>query len=188
MRRILASVIVGGVALASVVSPVRAGTHPPTRNGFMIGFGLGGGSLTVENADKREGGLAVNFRIGYSVRQDLVLHFEGSDWSRSFDEAGGNVTWNFSVGTAALTWFPGNNGFFVRGGVGFATASAELERDNLHISSDENGLGLLAAAGYEWRLSRKFALGPQVEYVYEDLDSLGSSNAVNGALAFNWYW
>jgi hypothetical protein len=46
----------------------------------------------------------------------------------------------------------------------------------------------LAAGGYEWRLTRKFALAPQVEFSYQKYDTLGSSNIVSGTVNFNWYW
>jgi hypothetical protein len=94
-----------------------------------------------------------------------------------------------------MTFYPGNVGFFVRGGVGFGSVSFEAQLDEgplagFTLNKDETGLGLLAAAGYEVRLSRKFALGPQVDYAYLFVggDLVDSANFVNGSLQFNWYW
>ncbi len=56
------------------------------------------------------------------------------------------------------------------------------------MSADETGLGVLAAAGYEWRVTRMFALGPHGEFTWMDLDDVGSANMFGGALDFNWYW
>ncbi len=60
--------------------------HPHTRDGFMVGFGIGGGSLGFEDADARKGSVMGNFRIGYAARPDLVLHFESNAWTRTFDD------------------------------------------------------------------------------------------------------
>src|SRR5437870_8292425 len=79
------------------VSPASAGTHPHDRHGFMIGFGLGGGSAKMKNDSKREGSGTANFRIGYALDPDLVLAFEGSAWTKTFREDIGDVTWTFST-------------------------------------------------------------------------------------------
>jgi outer membrane autotransporter protein len=100
-----------------------------------------------------------------------------------------------SAVTFGVTYFPGNMGFFVRGGLGFASADATvaLETGGVFDVSGESvdtGLGILAATGYEWRLTDKFALGPQVELVYLAIDGDLVENAVvvDGSLQFNWYW
>jgi len=177
--------------LAAFAAPAQAGSHPHDRNGFMIGFGVGGGSAGIEDGDEREGSATGNFRIGYAVRPDLVLHFEGSGWTKKVDEGGflDEVTWTFSTGTAAITWFPGNAGAFLRAGLGAGTASVEVDfGGGLRGTYDETGLGVLGAVGYEWRLTRMFALGPHAEFTWMDLDDIGSANVIGGALDFNWYW
>jgi opacity protein-like surface antigen len=178
------------LAAATMVfaATASAATHPHERNGFMIGFGLGGGSGTIEDADDREGGGVGNFRIGYAVRQDLVIHFEGSAWTRTWDEGPAELTATLSTNTAALTYYPPGSGLFLRGGIGFGTARFELEQNNVTVSTDETGLGLLVGAGYEWRLTQKFALGPHVEFNYQKLDDLESANVISGVLDLNWYW
>jgi hypothetical protein len=126
MRRLVillaASLMVTGMTAASF-----AGTHPHDRNGFMIGFGVGGGSAGLEDADGREGSATGNFRIGYAVRPEIVLAFEGNAWIKTFTETLGDVTWTFSTSTAALTYYPPNTGVFLRGGIGLGTANVELE-------------------------------------------------------------
>ena len=186
-RLVLAGVIAAG-ALAASAREVLATTYANDRNGFMIGFGVGGGSLGIQDGDEREGAGIGDFRIGYAVRPDLVLAFEGDGWTKQFTSGLGDVTWTFSTGTAALTWFPGAGGGYLRGGVGVGVASAELKTGGLTISDDESGVGVAAAAGYEWRLTRKFALGPQAEFFWMDLDQLGSANMIGGSLNFDWYW
>jgi hypothetical protein len=180
----------GGIVTLPAVSQAR----PHERNGFLIGFGIGGGSGDVSfdggSDTDREGGVGGNFRVGYATRPDLTVHFEASSWLRDEDE----VSLSFTLAAAALTFYPGNAGFFVRGGVGFGTSRWDAQVgepfEGFTLSKNETGLGLLGAAGYEVRLSRKFALGPQVDYAYLFVggDLVDSANFVNGSLQFNWYW
>lgn len=174
--------------LCGLAEQASATTHPADRNGFMIGFGVGGASLGIKDGGSREGSVTGNFRIGYAVRTEVVLHYEGNAWIKTFSEGFGDVTWTFSTSTFAVTYFPGNAPIFLRGGIGFGTANVEVKTQGVKVSDSETGLGLLVAAGGEWRLTKKFALAPQVEFAYQDLDTLGSSNMIGGGLGFNWYW
>lgn len=177
------------LAVALLTAPVAwAGSHPPDRNGFMIGFGIGGASLGLADDQDREGSVTANFRIGYALRHDLVLHYEGNGWVKTFETVVGDATWSFSTSTVAMTWFPSNMGLFLRGGVGLGTARVEVETGGVTVSDSEGGVGFLLAGGYEFRLTKKFALAPQVEYAYQKLDTLDSSNMIGGGLGFNWYW
>jgi hypothetical protein len=181
-------VIVALTVVLSAAPVARAGSHPPDRNGFMIGFGLGGASLGLEGAEEREGSVTANFRIGYAVRPDLVIHYEGSAWAKMFETPVGDATWSFSTNTVALTWFPSNMGLFLRGGAGLASARLDVETGGVTISDDEGGFGMLLAGGYEFRLTKKFGLALQAEYTYQSLDTLESANMFGGGLGFNWYW
>jgi hypothetical protein len=166
----------------------EAGVHPHDRSGFMLGFGIGGGSQGIEDEDDRESSAIGDFRIGYAVQPDLAVHLESSVWSKTFDDLDGEVTWTFATTTAALTVYPGGGGGFLRGGIGFGTASVELDTGPFTVSADESGFGVLAAAGYEWRLTRMFALGPHAEFTWMDAGDVGSATMFGGALDFNWYW
>lgn len=174
--------------LGAAAGPASAAKYPPDRHGFMIGFGVGGGSAGIKDGDQREGSVTGNFRIGYALRPDLVLHYEGAAWTKTFDETAGDVTWTFSTSAAALTYYPPETGLFLRGGIGLGTANVELKANGVKISDSETGFGLLVAAGWEFRLTQKFALAPQVEFAYQKLDTLDSSNFFDGGLGFNWYW
>lgn len=179
--------LVLAAALLAVSAPARATTQPNDRNGFMIGFGVGGGSLGVEDLSDREGSVTGNFRLGWAVRPDLVLGLESNGWTKTFEGTPGDLTWTYNVAAAALTWYPGAGGAYLRGGVGAGMVRAELESGNLTISGDDTGIGLTGAAGYEWRLTRKFAMGPEVNVFWMDVDA-GSANVLGGTLNFDWYW
>ena len=183
-----------GILLATssvVIVCMTAGSagaqNPPERNGFFLGFNLGGGSAGVSGDSDRLGGTDLNLRLGGAIKDDLLLGLEISSWIR--DESGTTVF--FDAYTAALTFFPGNKGFFLRGGVGIGSTSFETDLGGgVTASKDESGFGAMAAAGYEWRLTKKFALGPQIEFVYLNIggDLVDTANFVDATLGFNWYW
>jgi Autotransporter beta-domain len=181
------------LALASgiLATVARAEPYPNDRNGFMIGFGLGAGSLGFEDGDQRETSGIGDFRIGYAVRPDVVLHVESNAWVKTYTDAllgSGDVTVTSSAVLAAVTYYPQGNGAYFRGGLGGGRVSLEVDSNNVTVSSDDTGFAALFAAGYEWRLTRKFAIGPHAEFTYESLDILGTSTMFGGALDFDWYW
>lgn len=189
MTTILRTGLSAAIALQFALAPaLRAETHPHARNGFMIGFGIGGGSVGVEDGDDREASFTGNFRVGGALRQDLALHLEAGGWTKEFDGDLGDVTWTFSSANAAMSWFPGGGGTFLRPGVGLATVRAEIDAGNVTISEDETGLALLFAVGHEWRLTQKFALGPHGEITWMTFDDFGEANLLALNLDFDWYW
>jgi len=175
--------------LASGVS--RAGDHPHQRSGFFIGFNVGAGSADIgfsdaEDTDREWGGNA-NFRLGGALKNDLLLGAESSAWAK--DEDGTTVS--LSTITFDVTYYPDDLGFFLRAGIGFATSSVEVDfGGGLTQTNDDTGFGLTAAMGYEWRLTGKFALGPQVEFAYLNVggDVVDTANFFDATLGFNWYW
>ena len=167
--------------------PAQAGQWAHERDGIVLGFGLGAGTAGVNVTDvdsDREGGLAGGLRIGYAFTPELAVGLDGTFWTKEVD----NETWSFSVGAAALTYYPGAKGFFVRGGVGVGTMEFETEQGGVTYSASDDGIGFLLGAGYEWRLTRKFALGPQVDYSYAKVNDDISLSYVNVTVGLNWYF
>ena len=196
-------VLAAALATLLLAGAAHAG-RPHDRTGFFIGFGLGGGGASWDwkgGGSEDEGSGIGNFRIGGAVKPNLVLHLESSAWVKQWDlvtSAGGRVgegELTLSAATFAATYFPSNMGFYLRGGVGFATATATVKVDTGAVfdvsgESTDTGLGLLAATGYEWRLTDKFALGPQAELVYLGIggDLIDNALIVDGSVQLNWYW
>jgi hypothetical protein len=188
-------ILVAAAGLVLQSSPARAG-KPPNRSGFYIGFGLGFGSANwtegsdLDGSSEDSGGGAVNFRLGGAIRQNVIMGMELSTWARNED----NATLTFQAATAAVTYFPGNVGAYLRGGFGFGSSSFEVDVDvegsRVNISKTDSGWVILGAGGYEWRLSNKFAMGPQIEVVYLGLagELIDTASLINGTLQFNWYW
>ena len=126
MRNILLAALVSAfISMACMTSPISAGP-PHHRNGFFIGFGVGTGSAGWEDTDERAGGGVGNFRIGYAPAPNVTVGLENSSWMKR--ESAGTIEVNllYSVTTFGVTYFPGQNGLFLKGGVGFASASVML--------------------------------------------------------------
>lgn len=174
------------LVVAALPAKTMAGDWPHERDGVVLGFNVGGGSanLEVDNiTGDRESGGAANIRVAYMAQPALAIGAESNLWSKEIE----GVTWTFSVIAAALTFYPSGEGFFIRGGVGSGTISAELRDSGASVSVSDSGLGLLGALGYEWRLTRKFALGPELDFGWMDVGDEVTANYFNLTAALNWY-
>jgi outer membrane autotransporter protein len=185
--------ILGLIALISILTclPLNtaqaAWTHE--RDGILLGFNLGGGTAAVDftGQDDRESSLGGSFRLGYAFTPQFAAGIEGTFWTKEVID---DVTWTFNVTTAALTYYPGAAGFYVRGGIGAGSMELEIDQGGgVTNKFSDDGFGFLLGAGYEWRLTRKFALGPAVDYSYARVNELDISlNYVNFTLGANWYF
>jgi len=197
------TIVVAMAVMAALAAPVMAGA-PAHRTGFFIGFGLGFGNAVWDWADPSVYGSSPDeragtgsFRLGGALREDLVLGVEFQGWAKkwrvetSTGDQLGDVTVQMGSVSIAATWWPGNVGGYIRGGVGIGRAGVELDDGNVSVKPDADiGPALLGAVGYEWRVAGKFALGPQVEVVYlgVDGDIFGNAMVLDASIQFNWYW
>ena len=185
-RTIAISLSVALLALFSAAAAF-AGSYPHERDGMILGFNLGGGSagVNVTGFDtERKGGVAGNFRVGYAFSPQIAAGLEGNMWTKDVD----GTTRTFSVGAAALTYYPGATGFFVRGGVGVGTVDLSEDQGGVTYSASDNGFGWLVGTGYEWRLGRRFALGPQFDYAHAKVNEDVSISYINFTAGLNWYF
>ena len=184
-------VAVAALATALYAGTAFAGSNPQDHHGFFIGFNLGAGTAQIKSdgdTSDHEWGGAGNFRLGGAVKNNLLLGGEFTGWTR--DQDGSTVS--LSTALFAVTYYPAQDkGFYVRGGMGFGTSHFSYDAGNgFTKSKDESGFALALASGYEWRLTRKFALGPQAEFNWLDIsgDLVDTANFFDVTLGFNWYW
>lgn len=174
------------LAALAIPSLAAADPWPQTRaQSWFVGFGIGGGSAGLEIAGfdtDREGGGAGSFRAGYSFTDQLGLGLESNAWTKTE----GDVTLSLSTATATLYFYPAG-GLVLRGGIGFGSGSIEIEQSGPNLTADETGFGLSVGAQYDFRVTRTFALGPQVDIAYMTLDTV-DANYISGGLSFNWYF
>jgi hypothetical protein len=182
---VLATVL--SILATSVVVPCAGATWPHERDGFILGFNLGAGSagINLANVDSdRESGLGGNGRVGYALSPQFALGLEGNFWTREVD----GEEWMFSVGAITATYYPGAQGFYVRGGIGVGTMEYSVDQGSFTLTASDDGFGLLMAAGYEWRLTRRFSLGPQLDYGYGKIDDDLSMDFLNVTAGMNWHF
>ena len=184
------------------VSAVPALAAQPARNGLAIGFGLGGGYVSLtwpedDRASEQSGMGAV--RVGWAIRQDVIVGIEGWAWSKDYEigSTPEDIPAEIKVWSTALaaTYFPGNTGFFLRGGVGVGGGRAEVTPppgDDFPLAGDwsTTGLSLTGAAGYEVGVTPHLALGGTLHIVYVGVDDAPFDNVLGYGLTvqFDWYW
>jgi hypothetical protein len=175
------------------VKPEAAEKHPSLRQSWYIGAGVGWGNadgdFTLVSEIDRQNGIIGCFRLGYAWNDRWALGLEAAVWDKTFEES--NVKWTLATIALAATYYVPNTGVYVRFGVGLG--SSFFEQDQAvggRQAQDTSGLELLGAVGYEWRVHRNVALGPQVEYVYIDMNSDFTLNAdlfaVTGQVTYYW--
>ena len=147
------------LAVLSASSPAWA-----EREGFWFGFGGGYGSAVsaCESCDQeREGAFAGSVRLGGTLSPHLLLGVETNVWTRTRNET------RLSLGIAAgtLTFYPSaTGGFFLKGGVGMAFRSVDIDRSGFEASASWTKLGFLAGIGVDIRLGDNVSLTPSVHF------------------------
>jgi hypothetical protein len=186
MNRRLISTGVALFLIASIPALCSAESHPSTRQGWLLGFGFGGGSAGFSGggpSTDREAGAAGSFRVGYALQPEMSLELYSNGWAKEMS----SVTYTLSTVTAAVNYFPGASGLALRAGIGFGGSTAGSTSGNTTTTTSDTGFGLTVGAGYEFRVTRTFAIGPQVDYGWMTLDAL-DADYVNLCLGITWYF
>lgn len=189
------------VMLLCAAWPLAAAAAPHVRNGFTIGVGFGIESVAWSDEDGRrpaEGSGVTNARAGYALKPDLVLGAEFWGWAKDYELSTSTlpvpVRVKLAATTACVTLFPDAGGFFVRLGAGLAYGEVSVEpppsvTDVPADKETRTGFAANLAPGYEWRVSRRFALGAQGDIVYLGLgEPLHDVFGYGINAQFNWYW
>jgi len=167
-------------ALVVMLLPATAWAHPQTRDGFFIGLGLAKGSAALDfgsGSTDRESGTGGSFRFGWTVNPKFGLGLENNSWFTSSDVAVAAM----GVTTLAASFYPAE-GLVLRGGLGAGYEGAAS--DGL---GGDAGFGWTLGAAYEFRVTRSFAIGPQIDYSHMSLSS-ADANYYNVGLSMNWYF
>ncbi len=181
MRRILVAAMLAA-PLAGAAQ--EAGWYTPVRGPWYIGFGLGAGDgwtyaggttssfhdiLAVDGGSDhfRFGG---NFRIGATVNPTTLMGFDLTVL-RGFGSApGGYDTWaQVANMNLVMTFFPMQQGLFLRGGGGFAWLETGI-RDQYTLAQatrDFGGFDLLGGVGYAFWLTRRLTLSLNADFSWQ---------------------
>ena len=179
------SIITGAltvVALGLAASPAAA-QHAQTRQGFWAGVGMGWGSFGL-GCDgcvdlDRTGSYSGYFKLGGTLRQNLLLGAEFNGWHKS--ENGASV--EFGNASAAAYWYPMiQSGLFLKGGLGYSRLSADAGAG----SASDGGWGVLAGLGYDLRVGANTSLTPVMNYFRGGFDG-GSADVVQLGLGVTFH-
>jgi len=127
----------------SAAAAAEAGALGGGRQGFVLGFGAGGGTVTSKIASDSNTGLQTDLKIGAGISPRLLVHYSGKQfWIK---ENGDFFT--LATPMAALTYYARDTSpsVLVSWGAGPALAAA-IWQDELGAAL---GVGTFAGVGYE---------------------------------------
>jgi len=154
MRKTVAALSMWCLLGLSLATKAATAQHPQTREGFWFNLGLGWGTLGCDDCNSREGGLSGGLALGGTLSPKLLIGVGTTGWTKSE----GGVTLTTGTLDARIRFYTSpTGGFFLTGGLGVGTISAELAGFG---SDSETGVGLVLGLGYDIRLGTSASLTP----------------------------
>ena len=177
-------ITLSSLTMLTATSTFAEGEKYNDRQGFMIGFGLGGGGLSIHDAGNSldRGAFIGNFRIGGGLSEKFILMGE-STWAMTNKN---DTDISVSGLLFSAQYFCTQN-FYLRPGFGFAVGRSVTSVGSVTVTNESDvGFAMNAASGYEFRLSKSFVLAPEVDVGYAHIQ--GSDNVNYGViLGLTWY-
>ena len=151
------------------------------RRGFIVGVGLGLGTVSYSAAPDRErkGGLAIDFHIGGAIGDSFELYYVHKGTVFVSDQVGVE-RFGSGVNGLGLSYLL-NSKFSINGGIGFGNW-AEFRSNSSTFWAD--GVGFLAGGRYLLGESERWALGFDITYGKPFGDSV-DFNALGVQFTFN---
>lgn len=189
-RRSLRSVTLVCLALGAVCHPASAldlGGHD--RDGTVIGGNLGLARTEVEyftpilnGTTDRKVDLCGGLSLGWADNDAMLTSLAAYGWKVSELNQGEEMTVTTYSLLGELTWFPGGEGFWLRGGFGIGFMKFALARPPYLEKFNETGWSWAGGLGYELRIQSNVAVGLAYDYrriqvnPYQDLDRTGADS------------
>jgi hypothetical protein len=162
--RILAGALLAGSLLAP---PAVAQRREARHDGFWVGFGVGAGTNFTEGYDDARLGGSGYVRLGGTVSPALLIGGEVMGWVR--DRAG--TTLSQGNATASVLLYPVRRGLYLKGGLGFASWSAQTSSGNTTTTTTEGGFGATIGGGYDVQIGNNLFLTPNLDFLIQVVDS-----------------
>jgi len=165
----------------------------------VVGLNVGWGWARVEGAEQgasfitdHESALAGGLRLGWAKNEFLLYSLEFSGWDKNWDYYGTTNELTIFTGTVSLTWFPGGQGLFVRGGLGWGSLEVKFRTVPQFTVFKEASWAFTVGLGYEWRLGEDFAIGAAYDFRYLPIGDFEIFTNVKGynsnvTVNLNWY-
>jgi opacity protein-like surface antigen len=180
------------LATSALSAEAQSTKLPQTRQGFgaSVGLGVGLGNIDCDGCDfDSESALSGYLRLGGYVKPNLFIGGETTGWMKDVDGADTQIGFL----NAVAQWYPQvEQGFYLKGGLGFARATAKDASDELSLSGPAFTLG----AGYDWRLRSNLSLTPYLNYVrstendikFNDVNvAKGTVNVLQFGIGLTWH-
>ena len=169
--------------------------HAQSREGLLLSFGLGGGSMFLSNqSPRRTGAFDVDFRIGYGFSDRFQFFMDMDVGAASYrNSLYGNddiASWTFTFrGQTVLIGDRYGNGLNLNLGIGLGGVTRNSGYADQYTWP--TGLALAGGLSYDARLTPWFSLSPELFYTWHEVpNDPGSRNvaSVYGVrLNFLWY-
>lgn len=158
--------------IAALWGTAALGQRParPHRSGLWGEFAFGPGHVRVACAGctnvVSSNGPTSHFRIGGTVSNHVLIGFEAfSLLDKAFEFSLDVSTSTAETATAAviILWYPGRRGLFFKGGVGVAAGQYAIPTSPTEADTSTGaGIALTFGTGWDWSISRKFAITAHV--------------------------
>ena len=136
--------------------------RPEARQGLLLSFGAGGGSLYLSNVGPARLGVAdVDFRIGYgfSDRFQMFMDFNADGGNTYQGDRVGSWTWTLR-GQTLLVGDRAGNGLNLNFGAGFGGLT--YDAGYAYTAASPIGLALAGGLSYDARLAPNFSISPEL--------------------------
>ncbi|HEY7682488.1 MAG TPA: outer membrane beta-barrel protein [Gemmatimonadales bacterium] len=154
-----------GIVLGALHAASLSAQESHRRQGFWIGFGLGGGvNLSKGLDDKQLWGGNGYIRLGGTTKRNLLLGGEVIGWGRDYHDitlSRGNVHF------VALYYPNVQGGFYLKGGVGVAEIARERTQGSTQTRTTKGGFGTGVGLGYELQIGRNLYLVPATDILLQ---------------------
>ncbi|MCU0621233.1 MAG: porin family protein [Gemmatimonadales bacterium] len=171
-----------GTIVLSLPLQAQDATPPSHRQGFWLGFGIGGGvNLSSSLDDGSKAGFASLFRAGGTLTPKWLLGGETAGWSA---EVGDDAwAWRSNLSAIAIFYPSAGRGLFLKAGPGVAfiseSRSTTIRVDGVDVttsqSASEVGFGATLGVGHDIRIGRKLSLVPEVTYLLQAFEARSTS-------------
>lgn len=164
MRPALAAAL--GLTLMCATTVEAQRPTRPHRGGLWGEFGFGPGLVRIACAGctdvVTDNGQTSYLRIGGTASDHVLIGFEVfSLLDKAFNFSLDVSTSSAETATAAviILWYPGRRGLYFKGGVGVAAGQYAIPTSPTQADTATGvGIGLTFGAGWDWSISRKFAI------------------------------
>jgi len=164
---------------------------PQARQGMLISFGLGGGSMWDSSfqTNQRAGAFDFNFRLGYGFSDRFQMFMDLSADAGTHPSGVDLASWTLTFrGQTVLIGDRAGNGLNLNFGAGIGGMTYNSNSCCYGQTSSPTGFALAGGISYDARVSLWFALSPEFFYTWHEIPDGYSDVATFYGLRLNFLW